>query len=99
MEDEMGKRSVFRRFAGPCRGWVELFRRLLYDLLNKGAIGRAGAALSSGPLTARESWCLSAWGVYGLDALPLVLEAEVLPAALLARLLVLGLGRRRLFPP
>jgi hypothetical protein len=36
--------------------------------------------------------------VYGLDARPLVLEAELLPAALLARLLVLGfLGRRR-FP-
>ena len=33
---------------------------------------------------------LSAWGVDGLDARPLVLEAELLPAALLARLLVSG---------
>jgi hypothetical protein len=37
--------------------------------------------------------------VYGLDALPLVLEAELLPAALLAILFGLWLGRRRLFPP
>ena len=59
---------------------------------------RAGAALSSGPLTA-SPWCFSAWVVYGLDALPLVLEAELLPAALLAFLFALWLlGRRRRFP-